>query len=73
MPFKSIILVEPMLSADGPELFAGLRSALVKSAYERRDVWSNREQALATLKERNRTSRWDPRVLDLFVVRRLSI
>jgi hypothetical protein len=72
MPFKSIILVKPMLSADGPELFASLHLALVKSAYESRDVWADHEQAFATLAKRNRTARWDPRVLQLFVVRPLA-
>ena len=58
-----------MLSPDGPQYFYDLRRILLKKAYERRDVWASREHALSALKTRNRTSRWHPRVLDLYVVR----
>lgn len=67
--FSSIVIVEPMLSPEGPQHLAALRSALVKGAYERRDVWADRSQAMAALRRRDRTKRWDPRVLDLYVVR----
>jgi hypothetical protein len=68
IPFSSIVLIEPMLSPAGPEYFYDLRRILLKKAYERRDVWSDREQALVALKTRRRTARWHPRVLDLYVV-----
>jgi hypothetical protein len=68
IPFSSIVLIEPMLSPARPEYFYDLRRILLEKAYERRDVWLDREQALVALKTR-RTARWHPRVLDLYVVR----
>lgn len=62
------MLVEPMLSPGGPEYLYPLRTMLVKSAYERRDVWPSRENALQNLRNRHRTAKWDPRILELFVV-----
>jgi hypothetical protein len=58
-----------MLSPDGPEYFYDLRRTLLKKAYERRDVWADREHAKIALKTRRRTARWHPRVLDLYIVR----
>lgn len=69
VPFSSIILVEPMLSPAGPEHLKKLRALLIKGAYERRDVWPSRETAMAALEKRERTKKWDPRILHLFVVR----
>lgn len=66
--FKSQILVEPILNPLGHHLLQWLREALVKSAYERRDVWPSRAHALANLKAKQRTSKWHPRVTELFVV-----
>jgi hypothetical protein len=63
--FSSIILVEPMLSPGGQEPVYLLREKLVKSAYERRDVWPSREKALQSLKS---NTRWHPRVQELFIV-----
>jgi hypothetical protein len=56
-----------MLSPAGPEYLLPLRRALVKSAYERRDVWSSLEEASWALKKRDRTKKWHPKVLDLYV------
>jgi len=67
LPFSSIILVEPLLSSVGSEPLRGLRDILIKGAYERRDVWPSRERALEALKGRNRTAKWHPQVLDLYV------
>ncbi|KAH7907127.1 Alpha/beta hydrolase fold-1 [Hygrophoropsis aurantiaca] len=66
LKFSSVILVEPMLSPQGPEAVYPLRLNLVKGAYERRDVWSTREDAHNYLKSRRRTKRWDPRILELY-------
>jgi hypothetical protein len=71
IPFSSIIIVEPMISPAGPQHLQKLRSILVKGAYERRDVWPDLEQAMSALKGRDRTRKWDPRILELFVVRAL--
>lgn len=69
IPFVSLILVEPLLSPAGPHHLKRLRELLVKGAYERRDVWPDRQHAMAALKRRERTKKWDPRILDIFVVR----
>ena len=68
LPFQSIILVEPMLSPNGPEVLETLRFNMVRGAYERRDVWSSREAAMKMMKEHGRASNWDPRVLEIYVV-----
>jgi len=65
--FSSIILVEPMISPAGQEHLRELGKLLVRSAYERRDCWPNREMAREALKARNRTTKWRPRILDLYV------
>jgi hypothetical protein len=66
--FSSLVLIEPLLSPGGSHHLRRLREILVKGAYERRDVWPDREQAMVSLKRRDRTKIWDPRVLDNFVV-----
>lgn len=66
-PFTSLVLIEPLLSPAGSHHLSKLREILVKGAYERRDVWPDREQAMGTLKRRERTAKWDPRILKLFV------
>ncbi|KAH8830962.1 Alpha/beta hydrolase family-domain-containing protein [Flagelloscypha sp. PMI_526] len=65
--FSSMIIVEPLLSPAGPEHLERLRYVLVKGAYERRDVWPDRTQAMHALRKRQRTSKWDPSTLVLFV------
>ncbi|KAF9256579.1 hypothetical protein L218DRAFT_966280 [Marasmius fiardii PR-910] len=65
--FKSVIIVDPMLSADGPHHLKKLRVLLIKGAYERRDVWPDRVTAMSALKRRDRTKKWDPRILDVFI------
>ena len=66
IPFSSLIIVEPMISPAGPQYLRKLRTVLVKGAYERRDVWPDLEQAMGALKRRDRTKKWDSRILDLF-------
>ncbi|KAJ7775678.1 Alpha/Beta hydrolase protein [Mycena maculata] len=66
-PFSSLILIEPLLSPAGSHHLRRLREVLVKGAYERRDVWTDRQQAMAALKRRDRTKKWDPRILNIFV------
>lgn len=61
-----------MLSPDGRHHLERLRKVLVKSAKERRHVWPDRESARQYLEERMglpKRQKWDPRVIDLFVVR----
>jgi hypothetical protein len=68
LPFKSITLIEPLVSPAGAHHLKKLRTLLIKSACERRDVWPTRERAIQTLKTRPRTGRWDERCMKLFVV-----
>ncbi|KAG5637908.1 hypothetical protein H0H81_002736 [Sphagnurus paluster] len=67
VPFKSLIIVEPLISPAGPQHLNKLRSILVKGAHERRDVWPDRQMAMVMLKKRERTKKWDPRITELFV------
>jgi len=69
VPFKSLIIVEPLISPAGPLHLRRLREMLIKGAHERRDVWREREQALPALKKKN----WDPRITDLYLVRPLFL
>jgi len=62
--FRSIILVEPMLDASPGNDYEQLRTRLVRSAYKRKDVWNNREEATAYFRN---TVRWHPRILDIFI------
>lgn len=66
--FASISIVDPMLSPGGSHHLNKLRSILIKGAYERRDVWPDRAMAMQTLKRRDRTKKWDPRILEIFIV-----
>ncbi|KAF5343699.1 hypothetical protein D9757_013885 [Collybiopsis confluens] len=65
--FESITIVDPMLSPSGTHHLNKLRSLLIKGAYERRDVWPDRVTAMKGLKRRDRTKKWDPRILDIFI------
>ncbi|KAG6840958.1 hypothetical protein C0991_003018 [Blastosporella zonata] len=65
--FKSLIIVEPLISPAGPTHLNKLRSILVHGAHERRDVWPDREHAMVAMKKRARTAKWDPRIMELFV------
>ncbi|KAF8838206.1 hypothetical protein BDN67DRAFT_109238 [Paxillus ammoniavirescens] len=68
--FSALILVEPLLSPGGLEIINDIKLNLIKSAYERRDVWASREDALQYLRSR---TPWDPRVLELYVKHGLRI
>ncbi|KAJ6473131.1 hypothetical protein C8R45DRAFT_1163627, partial [Mycena sanguinolenta] len=65
--FSSLVLIEPLLSPAGSQHLRRLRDLLVKGAYERRDVWPNREEAMALLSRRERSKKWDPRIREIFV------
>jgi hypothetical protein len=64
--WSSAILVEPMFLH--PDLANGAAKFLMEGAIKRRDVWSSREEAEKLFRERSFKS-WDPRVVDLHVVR----
>ncbi|EJD00762.1 uncharacterized protein FOMMEDRAFT_157868 [Fomitiporia mediterranea MF3/22] len=67
LPFRSIIIVEPLLSPGGWKYLEQLCFKLVRGAYERRDVWPNKEKARRALKDGVVTRKWDPRILNVFV------
>lgn len=62
-----------MLSPAGPEHLRKLRNLLIKGAYERRDVWPDRKSVMAALRKRERTKKWDTRVLKVFIVSSLPL
>lgn len=68
VPFTSLILIEPLFSPAGSQYVQYLRMALVRSAYERRDVFRSRADALRFFRKKDRASQWHPRVVELFVV-----
>ncbi len=55
-----------------PDFLYRTGNFLAGSAIKRRDVWSRREEAHKLFRERSLKS-WDPRVLDLYVVRITSM
>ncbi|KIJ12891.1 hypothetical protein PAXINDRAFT_82138, partial [Paxillus involutus ATCC 200175] len=63
--FSALILVEPLLSPGGLEIIHDVKLNFIKRAYERRDTWASRADALRYLRPR---TPWDPRVLELYVV-----
>ncbi|KII96155.1 hypothetical protein PLICRDRAFT_170729 [Plicaturopsis crispa FD-325 SS-3] len=67
LPFKSLILIESMLSPAGAKPLHPLRMALLKTAYERRDVWPSREAAHKFFTSKDRAVAWHPKVVDLYV------
>lgn len=40
----------------------------IESTQKRKDIWASREEARDWMKEREPYRRWDPQVLDLFIV-----
>jgi hypothetical protein len=64
--WSSAILVEPMFLH--PNFLYRTGNFLIESTIKRRDVWHSREEAHKLFRERSLKS-WDPRVIDLYVVR----
>lgn len=60
--WSTAILIEPMIVHRD-----NLNNKLLLGALKRRDVWSSREEALRSLRERSLKS-WDPRVTDIYIV-----
>jgi len=59
--FTTMILIEPMFSKG--KYLDNSRARLVKMAYERKDVWPSRKDALTSFKRVG----WHPKVVELFV------
>lgn len=66
IPFLSLVIVEPMVSPDGPEHLDDLSRELVSRASRRRNVWNSREEARTYLLKKA-GDQWDKRVVNLFV------
>ena len=66
--FQCIILVEPLISPKGDAYLLDLRTELIRSAYERRDSWDNREDARTQLLRNPLIKAWSPLVFDCYVV-----
>lgn len=63
--FTRLVIIEPMVSAEGPAHLSPLRDELVARALQRTNAWPTREVARQVVA----TRKWDPRVVDAFVVR----
>lgn len=66
------MLIEPMITVNPSPTdldLPQLRVALVRSAYERRDVWPDLASARKYFLTQGRMQKWDPRVRALFIVR----
>ena len=70
LPIHNVLIIEPIMIAHASAAadMEGFRSKLVAAAYERRDVWASRADALRSLDPRGH---WDARVKELYVVRLL--
>lgn len=66
VPWSSAILVEPMFLH--PDFMDRIGKFLPEGATKRRDVWPSREEAKKLFRERSFKT-WDPRAIDLYVVR----
>ena len=67
-PFLSLIIVEPVVSAEGGHDLASLRTRIMQNAERKISEWPDREAALLYLKTRPGMMAWDERVLKVFVV-----
>ena len=65
--FASLILVDPILGHDS--LLGGIPFDLYTPAERRRDIWPSFDEALKSLQSRSGFKTWDPRVLELYIVR----
>lgn len=65
----AVVLVEPLLSPQGPTALDRLKTRLVKSAQQRRDIWPTRKHASSYFSSNRHLARWHPDVLNLYVVR----
>jgi pimeloyl-ACP methyl ester carboxylesterase len=65
--FSTIVIVEPMLSANGSQHLDSLRKRLIARAKNRRELWPSRENLKkAFINSQSNAANWDPRVLESF-------
>ncbi|TEB23511.1 alpha/beta-hydrolase, partial [Coprinellus micaceus] len=74
LPFKSLVIVEPMVSPGGDDVLQPLRARLVRASERRRDSWASLDEARGSLPGRVRSMRkgdgkrpWDDRVVEAFL------
>ncbi|KAG8995765.1 hypothetical protein FRB94_011655 [Tulasnella sp. JGI-2019a] len=65
--FKSLTLIEPMISPPGFDLRGGAASSWIKASYQRRDVWPSKSAASKDLLSNKGYKSWDPAMIELFV------
>ncbi|KAL4067117.1 hypothetical protein V8B97DRAFT_1977937 [Scleroderma yunnanense] len=65
--FQGLVLVEPLLSPQGLKPLRPLQKHLIQSAYDRREVWPSRKDALEYFTSKRHITHWDPHVIDLYV------
>lgn len=65
--FASLILVDPIIGHDS--LLGGIPFDLYTPAEKRRDIWPSSDEALKSLQSRPGFKSWDPRILELYIVR----
>ncbi|KAF9474607.1 hypothetical protein BDN70DRAFT_884596 [Pholiota conissans] len=66
--FSSLVIVDPMVSVEGPQHLLELREKLVKRARKRTKCWPTLDEAVQDYNDpRRHGAKWDPRVRDLFV------
>ena len=70
--FSKLVIVEPMISAAGGHHLDKLRSRLLLNSSRRQNVWPSKEEAYTSLKK-GRTRKWDPRVVQAFMVCLFSV
>ena len=69
--FASLVLVDPMLLRQ--ERPGEILVDLLSPTQRRRDIWPSFEEALKNLQSRPSFQVWDPRILELYVVRLISL
>ena len=73
LPFFSLILVEPtMMTRNTMKEFSKNATMMVRSVEavkSKKDIWPSREAAREWMSHRSPWKRWDPRVLEVYLVR----
>ncbi|KAG8883172.1 hypothetical protein FRB97_007107 [Tulasnella sp. 331] len=69
--FKSLILVEPMLTPPGKKTPRSAGERWVVATYQRQDVWPSRKAAAKDLLSTRGYKHWDPAMIELFVTHAL--
>ena len=75
-PFSSAILIDPGIFSPNSiakvKQDSGPLEMMLEYTKSKRDIWDSREAARTWMAKRLPWNRWDPKVLDLFIVRAVS-